>query len=213
MSWKSGGSGWLPPILTIPRFVRGIGRVIRPAQNGRAMSDGKGSSPIRIQDSDGFDRILESVGSFENLFEQGRKLGFNVEEEVERVFRADSELFRIVGFKVLKMRAGVAELKFPYSKAITRRGGIVHGGVVLYTMDSACGMAVMTVNPGIDQLSLELNVSFLAPLRNGPFTAKGVVIRRGGSTAVAEGEIKDADGKLCAKSLGTFYLSGKRSDE
>ena len=189
-----------------------IGRVIRPAQDGRAMSEGKGSSPIQMEDFD-FDKILKSVGSFEKLFKQGRELGFNVEEQVERVFRADSKLFRIVGFKVLKMRGGVAELRFPYSKAITRRGGIVHGGVVLYTMDSACGMAVMTVNPGTDQLSLEINVSFLAPLRNGPFVAKGVVIRRGGSTAVAEGEIRDAEGRLCAKSLGTFYLSGKRSNE
>ena len=190
-----------------------IGRVIRPPRNGRPMSDGKGPSPIRLEDLDNFDKILENVGSFEKLFEKGRELGFNVEEQVERVFRADSELFRIVGFKVLKMRGGIAELRFPYSEAIARRGGIVHGGVVLYTMDSACGMAVMTVNPGKDQLSLELNVSFLAPLRNGPFIAKGVVIRRGGSTAVAEGEIRDADGQLCAKSLGTFYLSGKRTNE
>ena len=174
------------------------------------MGEGKGSGPIRMEDLDNFDKLLESVGSFEKLFDQGRDLGFNVEEQVERVFRADSRLFRIVGFKVLKMRGGIAELRFPYTKAITRRGGIVHGGVVLYTMDSACGMAVMTVNPGTDQLSLELNVSFLAPLRNGPFTAKGVVIRRGGSTAVAEGEIRDVDGRLCAKSLGTFYLSGKK---
>jgi len=190
-----------------------IGRVIRPHQHGRAMDKGNSLRPLRIKGLNNFDKLLESVGSFEKLFEQGRDLGFNVEEQVERVFRADSKLFRIVGFKVLKMKGGVAELRFPYSKAITRRGGIVHGGVVLYTMDSACGMAVMTVNPGTDQLSLELNVSFLAPLRKGPFIAKGVVIRRGGSTAVAEGEIRDADGRLCAKSLGTFYLSGRKTKE
>ena len=167
--------------------------------------------PIRLEDLEDFDKLLQRVGSFERLFEQGRGMGFNVEEQVERIFRADSELFRTVGFKVLKMKEGVAELSFPYRKAITRRGGLIHGGVVLYTMDTACGMAVMTVNPGTDQLSLEINVSFLAPLRRGPFTARGVVIRRGGSTAVAEGEIRDADGQLCAKALGTFYLSGKKT--
>ena len=175
------------------------------------MGDGTDLGPIRIEDLDNFDALLQKVGSFEKLLEQGRETGFNVEEQVERVFRADSELFRTVGFHVLKMKAGVAELRFPYSKAITRRGGIVHGGVVLYTMDTACGMSVMTVNPGTDQLSLEINVSFLAPLRKGPFVARGVVIRRGGSTAVAEGEIKDAEGQLCAKALGTFYLSGNRT--
>ena len=176
------------------------------------MGERKGPSPIRLEDLNNFDQLLKRVGSFERLFEQGREMGFDVEEQVEKLFRADSKLFRIVGFKVLKMKGGIAELSFPYSKAITRRGGIVHGGVVLYTMDSACGMAVMTVNPGTDQLSLELNVSFLSPLRKGPFIAKGVVIRRGGSTAVAEGEIRDADGRLCAKSLGTFYLSGKKRE-
>jgi len=95
------------------------------------MGEGKGSGPIRMEDLDNFDKLLESVGSFEKLFDQGRDLGFNVEEQVERVFRADSRLFRIVGFKVLKMRGGIAELRFPYTKAITRRGGIVHEGVGL----------------------------------------------------------------------------------
>jgi acyl-CoA thioesterase len=170
-------------------------------------------SRIRIEDLENFDELLARVGSFERLFEEGGKMGLNVEEQVERVFRADSELFRTVGFEVLKMRDGVSELRFPYSKRITRRGGIVHGGIVLYTMDTACGMAVMTVNSGTDQLSLEINVSFLAPLKKGPFTARGVVIRKGRSTAVAEGEIRDADGQLCAKALGTFYLTGKKSKE
>ena len=127
--------------------------------------------------------------------------------------RAAREHYLMAGIDVLTIRGGVAELRFPYTKGITRRGGYVHGGIVLNTMDSACGMAVMTVNPGTDQLSLEINVSFLAPLRNGPFIAKGVVIRRGGSTAVAEGEIRDADGMLCAKSLGTFYLRGTKTRE
>jgi acyl-CoA thioesterase len=177
------------------------------------MGEGEDPSPIRLEDLQNFDALLERVGSFERLFEEGRKLGLDVEEQVERVFRADSELFRTVGFEVLKMREGVAELRFPYNKSITRRGGIVHGGVVLYTMDTACGMAVMTVNPGTDQLSLDINVSFLVPLRKGPFVARGVVIRKGRSTAVAEGEIRDSDGQLCAKALGTFYLSGRKSKE
>ena len=175
------------------------------------MGEGEDPDPIRAEDLKDFDGLLDRVGSFEKLFAQGRELGFNVEELVEKIFREDSSLFRTVGFQVLRMKEGVAELRFPYSEAITRRGGIIHGGVVLYTMDTACGMSVMTVNPGTDQLSLEINVSFLAPLRRGPFVAKGVVIRRGGSTAVAEGEIRDADGTLCAKALGTFYLSGKRA--
>ena len=134
----------------------------------------------------------------------------SLEGEVQRVLQADSELFRLVGYKVLRIRSGLVEMSFPYSRAIARRGEMVHGGVTMYTLDSVCGLAVMSANPGGDQLTLDLNVSFLEPLKKAPFLARGTVIRAGRSTAVAEGEIRDADGHLCAKSLGTFYLGSKK---
>ena len=136
--------------------------------------------------------------------------GGRIENEVQRVLQADSELFRLVGYKVMRIRSGLVEMSFPYSRAIARRGEMVHGGVTMYTLDSVCGLAVMSANPGGDQLTLDLNVSFLEPLRKAPFRARGTVIRAGGSTAVAEGEIRDVEGHLCAKSLGTFYLGAKK---
>lgn len=123
----------------------------------------------------------------------------------------DSELFGTVGYKVVKIQKGNAELSFRISKAISRRGGIVHGGIIMYTLDNVCGIAVMTVNPGIDQLTMELKVNFLEPLKRDPFTAKGNVVRAGKTIAVAEGEIRDADGTVCAKSLGTWYMIRKKA--
>lgn len=140
-----------------------------------------------------------------------RESGANLEEVVQRALRVDNPLFKIVGYTVLKMGEGIVELSFPFSRAISRRGGMVHGGVTMYTLDSVCGLAVMTVNPGLDQLTLEINVSFLELLRKGPFVARGIMVRAGRATAVAEGEIRDADGRLCAKSLGTYYLTGKET--
>jgi acyl-CoA thioesterase len=158
-----------------------------------------------------FDELLKRAGGFEQLFKEAREGGVNLEREVQRALRKDSLLFRTVGYTVLKMGDGMVEVSFPFSRAITRRGGIVHGGVTMYTLDTVCGLAVMTVNPGPDQLTLALSVDFLAPLRKGPFVARGTIIRAGGSTAVAEGEIRDANRQLCAKSLGTFYLTGKKT--
>lgn len=123
----------------------------------------------------------------------------------------DSQLFGDVGFKVVKIRRGKAELSFQLSKMISRRGGIVHGGIIMYTLDNVCGIAVMTMNPGVDQLTMELKVNFLEPLKEGPFTAKGNVVRAGKTVAVAEGEISDSDGSLCAKSLGTWYMIRRKS--
>jgi len=156
------------------------------------------------------DELLSQAGGFAELFKQARESGANVEGEVQRALRADSALFKMVGCTVLKIGEGIVELGFPFSRAISRRGGMVRGGVTMYAMDTVCGLAVMTVNPGKDQLTLEINVSFLRPLKKGPFVARGIIVRAGGATAVAEGEIMDADGRLCAKSLGTYYLTGKR---
>ena len=152
------------------------------------------------------DELLREAGSFRKLFALGRKQGADVEAELESAMAADSELFRIVGFKVVKVRSGRAELSFPYSKAVTRRGGMVHGGIVMYSLDNACGIAAMSVNPGIDQLTMDLKVNFLRPLRKGPFRAIGRVVRAGNNIIVVEGEVVDADGELCAMSLGSWFI-------
>lgn len=152
------------------------------------------------------DQLLKEAGSYKNLFVMARAKGLDVEEQLQSAMGEDGRLFRTVGYKVVKMEEGKATLSFPFSDAIARRGGMVHGGIATYTLDNACGMAVMTVNPGVDQVTLELKVNFLEPLRKGPFSVVGEVVRAGGSTAVAEGELRDADGVLCAKALGTWYM-------
>jgi len=157
-----------------------------------------------------FDELLKEVGSFRKLFALGRKQGVDIEAELERAMAVDSRLFTIVGFKVVKVRTGRAELSFPYSKKVTRRGGIVHGGIVMYSLDNASGIAAMSVNPGMDQLTMGLKVHFLRPLRKGPFRAIGKVVRAGKSFIVVEGEVRDADGKLCAKSLGSWFIVKQR---
>lgn len=156
------------------------------------------------------DELLNGAGSYKNLFETARKGGVNVEEQMQTAMSAESGLFRTVGYKIVKIGEGRMVMSFPYSDAISRKGGMVHGGIAMYTLDSVSGMAVMTVNPGLDQVTMELKINFLEPIRKGPFTAEGKVIRAGGSTAVAEGELRDADGLLCAKSLGTWFLIRKR---
>ena len=159
----------------------------------------------------GFEQLLDRAGSFRNLFALAKKGGVDIEAEMQKAMAWDSELYRTIGYKVGKVGRGKAELRFPYSRAITRRGGMVHGGIVMFTLDNVCGVAVMTVNPGVDQMTMELKTNFLEPLRKGPFTATGRVVRAGNTVAVAEGEIRDADGRLCAKGLGTWYMLKKRA--
>ncbi len=129
-----------------------------------------------------------------------------MEEALNRLMYSESPLFEKSGFKVLKLGEGYAEIGFPMSDDIRRRGGVVHGGVIMYVLDSVCGLAIISLNQGVDQYTVELKVNFLERLSKPPFKAKGRVVRMGGRLAVAEGEVLDGDNKICAKALGTWYV-------
>jgi len=151
--------------------------------------------------------LVERAGSFKAAFERLKETGADVEERVQRTFEND-RLFKYVGFKVEKVDEGVVRMSFPFSENITRWGGIVHGGVITVALDNACGLAVMTVNQRKNQVTMELKVNFLEKLTDGPFHVLGRVIRSGRTAIVAEGEIRDAKGRLCAKGIGTWLASG-----
>jgi uncharacterized protein (TIGR00369 family) len=157
-----------------------------------------------------FRNLVEKAGSFKALFESSKAQGVNIEQQVQEAFEND-RIFRYVGFKVDKVESGSVQLSFPYSDNVTRWGGIVHGGVVMTALDNTCGLAVMTVNPGMNQVTMEFKVNFLEPLTDGPFRVQGQVIRTGRTAIVAEGEIRDAKGVLCAKGIGTWLVLSRIS--
>jgi uncharacterized protein (TIGR00369 family) len=157
-----------------------------------------------------FEDMLRNEGGFKGLFARVRSQGLSVETELENFLKAESGLFSIAKFSVKKVGDGYAELSFPFSQEIARHGGIVHGGIISFALDNVGGIAVMTNNTGVDQVTLELKINFLEPLRNEPYTAIGEVIRHGRLTSVAEAEVRDGEGKLCAKALGTWYTIHER---
>ena len=54
--------------------------------------------------------------------------------------------------------------------------------------------------------TVEMTINYLEPVDRGPIIAEARVLRLGRTLAVAECEIKDAEGKLAAKSLLTFAI-------
>jgi acyl-CoA thioesterase len=157
-----------------------------------------------------FRNLVEKAGSFKALMESAKANGVDIEEQVQRAFEGDG-IFRYVNLRVDKVDSGNVQLSFPMSEKVTRWGGMVHGGVVMTALDNACGLAVMTVNPGKNQVTMELKVNFLEPLTNGPFRVLGRVIRAGRTAIVAEGEIRDSKDVLCAKGIGTWLVLTKAS--
>ncbi len=154
--------------------------------------------------------MLAKAGSYKNLLRIIRDQGLSVEKEMQKVLWKEAPLFERIGLTVDKIQDGTIRMSFRYSEEIGRSGGMVHGGIGMYVLDTVAGLAVMTQNQGTDQLTLELKVNFLEPLKKSPFEAVGRTVRVGRTTAVSEGELFDADQHLCAKALGTWYLVGQK---
>ena len=87
--------------------------------------------------------------------------------------------------------------------------GVVHGGVAATLLDSAMGCAVHSRLPrGRGYTTLEIKVNLVRPLTKdtGLVRAEGRVLHRGRTVATADGEIKDASGKLYAHATTTCMI-------
>ncbi|MGC9076300.1 MAG: PaaI family thioesterase [Conexivisphaera sp.] len=155
-----------------------------------------------------FDDDVRAAGGFRQLFELWRSEGRNVVDEINRSFSEETGLYEALGFRVTEVGDGYAQLEFPFSHMASGRRGRphVHGGVVMTALDTTCGLAVMSVNTGREQSTLELKVNFIKPLLRDPFRVTGRVIHIGTNTAVVEGEIVDSEGVVCARALGTWFV-------
>jgi uncharacterized protein (TIGR00369 family) len=87
--------------------------------------------------------------------------------------------------------------------------GVVHGGVAVTLLDSAMGSAVHSLLPaGVGYTTLEIKTNLLRAitLDTGPVRAEGTVVHAGRRTALAEGRLTDAAGKLLAHATSTCLI-------
>ena len=87
--------------------------------------------------------------------------------------------------------------------------GTVHGGMIAILLDSVMGCAVHATLPaGRGYTTLEFKVNFIRPvsIRTGTVTGVGTVIHAGRRSAVAEGRLLDASGRLYATASTTCLL-------
>jgi uncharacterized protein (TIGR00369 family) len=87
--------------------------------------------------------------------------------------------------------------------------GMVHGGIPCTLLDSAMGCAVHSTLPaGVGYTTLELKVNIVKAIGKdtGFLRAEGKLIHAGRSTAVAEGRLVDAAGKLYAHATTTCMI-------
>lgn len=87
--------------------------------------------------------------------------------------------------------------------------GSVHGGYGATLLDSAMGCAVHSVlDAGDLYTTLEFKINFLRALtvETGEVRGTGIIVHAGRTTAIAEGRIEDAAGKLYAFATTTCQI-------
>ncbi len=95
--------------------------------------------------------------------------------------------------------------------------GVLNGGVISYMFDGALGWAIMSslmampealrINPSdLRQFTINLDMTFLDAAMGSSFEAHGRVVRASRTTAFAEGDFRDANGKICATAKGIWRI-------
>lgn len=121
----------------------------------------------------------------------------------------------LMGFTFDEIEDGRVAMSFTPHESQYNPIGTVHGGAISTVLDSVMGCAVHSLLPkGRGYTTLELKVNMLRPVRTetGPMRATGRVLHLGRQTAMAEGSLFDAAGKLYAQATTTCLVFDTPTD-
>lgn len=118
---------------------------------------------------------------------------------------------QLLGMRCVFREKGHARYELEVGPELLNKRGVAHGGVAASLLDTALGAAVVsTLTPEEWTGTLELSVQFREPILPGVVTGEGRLARRGRSVAFAEGEIRDASGRILASAHGVWTIWPKK---
>ena len=124
-------------------------------------------------------------------------------EKVETV----QPYWTMLGIKLVDIKKGWAKLKLPYSEKIVQPYGAVHGGAIFSLADSALAMALIGPTERDERFTtIEMKINYVSSFNKGEITAEAKIIDRERETVVGDVTIIDEDGRLVAKSMGTYII-------
>lgn len=115
----------------------------------------------------------------------------------------------LMGFDLAEIGEGTAVFTSVSGEHLYNPIGMVHGGFAATLCDSAMGCAVQTLLPaGVGYTTLELKVNLIRALtdESGRLHCSGRVLHLGGRSAVAEAQLHDGAGRLCAHATTTCLI-------
>ena len=117
----------------------------------------------------------------------------------------------LMGFDIDRVTEGEAWFSVTPDSSVYNPIGMVHGGMVATLLDSALGCAVHSTLPvGVGYASIEIKVNYLRAVTaaSGRLVAHGWVTKPGRRVAFAEGDVRDAAGKVLATASSSLAITG-----
>ena len=111
-----------------------------------------------------------------------------------------------LGFEFIDadVEAGTIEVAFAATEAFTNPAGNVLGAFLAAMLFDTVGPALLaTLEPDQFQSTLQLNVSFLRPVRPGRLIGKGRVVHRDGDLVFLEASLLDGSAAVAATATAT----------
>ena len=102
---------------------------------------------------------------------------------------------------------GEASVSIPVRPEFFHAANAVHGSVYFRALDDAAYFAANSRVTDVLVLTVNFNLHFTAPVREGEIRAHGRLVHESGRLFVAESELRDLGGNLLAKGSGTFTRS------
>ena len=115
----------------------------------------------------------------------------------------------LLGFELRELEPGRAVFTGVAGEHLYNPIGMVHGGYAATLCDSAMGCAVQSMLPaGEGYTTLELKVNLIRAItdESGEVRCTGRLVHLGRTSAVAEAQLHDAQGRLCAHATSTCLI-------
>lgn len=113
-----------------------------------------------------------------------------------------------IGTEIALLEPGHCKLRVPFAPGVAQHHGAFHGGIIGLLADTAGGLAAMSLcEAGMDVVTVEYKMNFLAPARGVALVASGHVVRSGRTLLVTRMEVDAVD----AEGAGTCCAVGQQT--
>jgi uncharacterized protein (TIGR00369 family) len=137
-------------------------------------------------------------------------------DEIRESF-AKQTIMGLIGAELMRVEAGVIEIRLPYRADLAQQHGYLHAGIVTTIADSACGYAAYSLMPpNSEVLSVEFKVNLLRPAKGETFSAVAEVVKSGKTLTVVRADvfgIEEDRRELVATMLGTMICLSNSSHD